>query len=272
MKRNLFIILCFLFIFIFTVNGKVYAVEDYTYETSDGVKFCLDDIVIYDTDLIDKNFDSQDEFIDYIYEVGFNRTSVCDDTYTILGHKVTKAELDLCKVSGYLQYMSIGFQCANDAKEKTQKLYGYTTDETKANSFQHAYWVMLMYFHTSPQFTKDEAYAHEEYDGNDAMSKYMDLYNDDRAYEKASTITYTNDDNLASYAKELVDSGKLIYIIRNYSYIKEKIYYTSTGKIETKYTTGDFYCYTNTNIPYGVPEPKVTRVKYEIMQGSLMEA
>lgn len=169
------------------------------------------------------------------------------------------------------KYISIGFENSQQAKKKTLNVYGYNNDDSIANAFQHAYWVMLMYFHTSPEFSIKEAYAHEEYDENNDKSKYMDLYNDDRANEKASTITYTTDDDFVNYAKELVDSGKLIYIKRNYKYVKEKIYHTTTGKVEIKYDYDDFYCYTNSNNPYGVFDPVITRVRYEIMEEGLME-
>ena len=271
MRKYLFIIVCVLFSFSFCIKTEVLASEEYVYQTSDGNCFTLDDVLIYEEDLIDKTFENETELIDYIYNVGYNRTSICDDTYEIYGQKVTKAELALALDGRYSKYVSTGFNDSKIAKQKTQELFGYNTDDTKANAFQHAYWIMLMYFHTTPDFSIKEAYAHEEYDGNNEFSKHMDLYNDDRAYEKASTISYQTDEELAKCAKELVDSGKLIYIKRNYSYLKEKIYHSTTGKIEMIYATGDFYCYTNSNTPFGVPETKITRVNYEIMQGSLVE-
>ncbi len=273
MKRNLFIIniICVLFAFIHFNNVKILATDDNVYETSDGTKFYLDDVVIYDTDLIGKNFETELEFIDYIYEVGYNRIIVCDEKYDIDGHKVTKAELELALDPRYTKYVSTGLENAQLAVETTQKVFGYTNDDTIANAFQHAYWVMLMYFHTSPDYAIKEAHAHEMYDGNDPLSKDMDLYNDDMAHYRATTINYTNDEDLIDFAKEMVDDGKLIYIKRNYRYVKEKIYHMSTSKIEIIYDTSDFYCYTNSNVPFGVPETKITRIKYEIVEGSLME-
>lgn len=271
MKRNLFIIniICVFFVFLWFDNVKIDAFEDSIYVTSDGTKFSLEDVLMYDTDFIDKRFDTEIEFIDYIYEVGYNRTVVCYEQYEVLGHKLTVAEIKLFALN--LDYIDEVVSDSCKAISTTASVFGYNTDDTKANAFQHAYWVMLMYFHTSPKFAIEEAYAHEEYDGNEQFSKHMDLYNDDIAYEKAKTISYTTDDTLVNYAKELVDSGKLIYIKRNYRYLKEKIYHTTTGKVEMIYDTADFYCYTNSNIPFGVPETKVTRINYEIMQGSLME-
>lgn len=78
-------------------SGKVYAKDDDMYETSDGTKFRFDDIVIYQEEFVDVAFETTAEFVDYVYTVGYNRTSTCDGTYTINGNKVTKAEFDLAK-------------------------------------------------------------------------------------------------------------------------------------------------------------------------------
>lgn len=51
----------------------------------------------------------------------------------------------------------------------------------------------------------------------------------------------------------------------------KKIYNITSSRTDTIYGSGDFYCYTNSTVPYGVPACKYTKTKYEIMEGYLME-
>lgn len=129
-----------------------------------------------------------------------------------------------------------------------------------------------MCFCTSPYYAIEEAKAHEAYDSNEEMSKQMDLYNDDRGYEACESYEYKTDEELADYIYSLVTDGKLKYIIRNYQYVKEKIYYITSGRTDYIYATGDFFCLTNSDTPYGVPAAKERKSKYEIMEGLVMEA
>ena len=277
MKKSLFIIclsFCFMFCFI---NSVTFAFDSTLYLTSDGFSYSLDNVLMYDSDFYDKDFKSDTEVIDFIYQTGYNRTSsVYDYNYDgsdsrvdIKGTKLTKDEIEL--FIKYFYYICKLKDIKSNALSKTQELYGYTTEDSIANAFQHAYWIALMYFHLSPSFAIQEGYAHEEYDENDPMSKHMDLYNDDVSYNECSSINYTNDDSLAITIKDLVSSGKCIYIKRNYSYPVKKIYYLSSDRIDTIYAVGDFYCYTNSDTPYGLPKVTIVKTKYEIMEGSLME-
>ena len=269
MKKSLFVIsVVNLILFVLCFNyHKVEAASKYSLMTSEGVSYSLDDVVLYESDF-EYNFSTDQEVIDYVYRVGYNRVNLC---YEYGNSKInfTEAEKELFKFNALRCY--IGYQDSKNAKKKTYELYGYLTDGSIANAFQHAYWVMLMCFHTTFDFAIKEAYAHEEYDGNDSMNKHMDLHNDDVAYNKAKTVSGANDDEILSMAKELVESGKLIYIIRNYKYEKEKIYYITSSRTDTIYGSGDFYYYTNSTVPYGVPSCKYTKTKYEIMEGFLME-
>lgn len=273
MKKVLFIILNFIGFILLIEPYKSYASEEH-FTTSDGVEFTFDDIVLYESDFDNVEFNSDQEVIDYIYSVGYNRVDLCYE-YDISILNLTDAEKRLA--IRYPQAAVQGHDDAIAAKEKTLEVYGYNTDGSIANAFQHAYWIMLMYFHTKDlnnsceNFAILEGYAHEEYDGNDEMSKYMDLYNDDRAYEKVTTISKATDDELVDIAKGLVNDGKLIYIRKDYRYTKEIIYHLSTGRVEYVYGYDDFYCYTNSSIPYDLPTPKVTKIKYEIMEGFVME-
>ncbi len=258
-------------------NRVTFASNSTLYLTSEGLSYSLDDVVMYDSDFYDKDFKSETEVIDYIYQTGYNRTSAVydynydgnDSRVDVYGTKLTNDEIEL--FIKYFYYICKLKDIKSNALSKTQELYGYTADDSIANAFQHAYWIALMYFHLSPTFAIKEGYAHEEYDDNDPMSKHMDLYNNDVSYNECSSINYTNDDSLALSIKEIVSSGKCIYIKRNYSYPVKKIYYLSSGRIDTIYAVGDFYCYTNSNTPYDLPTVTIVKTKYEIMEGSLME-
>lgn len=277
MKKILFIV-CLLFCCIFCfLNTVTFASDSNLYLTSEGLSFSLDDVLMYDSDFYDKDFKSESEVIDFIYQTGYNRTSAIydynydgnDSRVDVYGTKLTNAEIEL-----FIKHFYYIFELKDiksKAISKTKELYGYTEEDSIANAFQHAYWIALMYFHLSPSFAIKEGYAHEEFDENDPMSKHMDLYNDDVSYNECSTINYSNDDSLALTIKEVVSNGKCIYIKRNYSYPVKKIYYLSSGRIDTIYAVGDFYCYTNSNTPYGLPKVTIVKTKYEIMEGSLTE-
>ena len=221
---------------------KIYAKQKDTFKTSDGIEFSTNDLVIYYSDFENIKFDSEQDYIDYIYNVGYNRVqSVTYDDYSqisIFGHKLTVDEINLFKNNA--SKIPVIISCKDKAISKTQELYDDTSDDTKTNAFQHAYWVMLMYFNVGHSFAIEEAYAHENYVVNEEKSKGMDIYNDDVAYNACSSINYTFDDTLAIDAKSLQTSGELIYIKRDYKYISQKIIYSNV-LVVLKYFTGDFY-------------------------------
>lgn len=273
----MFIICLLISLFVCLISSTVYASDSRFYLTSEGISYSLDEVIVYDTDLYDKDFKSEADIIDYIYLVGYNRTSTAYDYGTdgdsridIKGTKLTNAELILfIKNPRFATQM---FSIKSQAISKTIELYGYNAEDSIANGFQHAYWIALMYFKLSPSFAIQEGYAHEEYDENDPMSKHMDLYNDNVSYESCSSISYNKDDDkLALALRELVTNGNFIYIKRNYSYPVKRIYYLSSGRVDTIYAVGDFYCYTNSNIPYGLTKVTEIKTKYDIMEGYLME-
>ncbi len=259
---------CFIFMII-SFNSYSYASNRYDFMTTDGIGYNADEIIVYDYELLDAP-DTQEGLIDYFYSIGYNRVETCDLKYNAFGHVLTKNEIKLN--IKYFWFAKKGYQASKDAISKTAELFGYTTDDSKANAFQHAYWVALMYFRTSPYYAIEEAKAHEEYDSNEEMSKHMDLYNDNRGYEACESYEHKSDEELADYIYSLVTDGKLKYIIRNYQYVKEKIYYITSGRTDYIYASGDFFCFTNSDTPYGVPAAKERKSKYEIMEGLVMEA
>ncbi len=129
----------------------------------------------------------------------------------------------------------------------------YNGDSDIKNAYKHAYWVMLMYYHTSPEFAKLEAYAHEEYDSNPALEKKMDLTNDDTAYNYCLEHENLSDTSCAAIAYKMVYDGKLVYILRNYKYLSQVIYYPQTKQSKYIYKTDDFLAYTNMTTPISLP-------------------
>lgn len=71
MKRNLFVIVCLFLLIVTSSKNKVKASNDTIYVTSEGIKFRVDDVLVYDDDLVDKKFDTKVEFVDYIYNIGY---------------------------------------------------------------------------------------------------------------------------------------------------------------------------------------------------------
>lgn len=251
--KKIFILIIFVFISIF--SSKSFASEETFsefYTTSDGVSFSLDDIVLYYDDL-NHEFIGTQEFIDYAYCVGYNRTSEISEKYHIFGKDLTKSEIQL--MVNYPQFAKKGYELSNNAIEETRKQFPDScSDGQLGNSFLHAYWTTLLYFNTSPEFAIKLVMAHEEYDSNPIIHKNMDLYNDQVAYDSCKVYDMMTEDDMIDFSLNLVSAGKLIYIIFGYEYVSQSVYYVETNTtVETK-TTADLYAYTNTNIPFNIPK------------------
>ncbi len=180
MKKLFIVILTCFIIMIISFNSYSYGSNRYDFMTTDGIGYNASEIIVYDYELLDAP-DTQQGLIDYFYSIGYNRVESCDLKYDAFGHSLTISEIIL-SITNFL-FVKKGYQASKDAISKTAELFGYTTDGSIANAFQHAYWVALMYFRTSPYYAIEEAKAHEAYDANEKMSKHMDLYNDNRGYE-----------------------------------------------------------------------------------------
>lgn len=251
--KKIFILIIFVFIAIF--SSKSFASEENFrefYTTSDGVSFYLDDLVLYFDDLNHEFIDSQ-EFIDYAYHVGYNRTSVISEQYNVFGKELTLSEIKL--LIKYPQYAHKANKISEKAVEETKKQFPNSYyDGHLGNAFQHAYWTTLLYFNISQEFAIEFVKAHEDYDSNPIIHKNMDLYNDQLAYDSCKLYDMMTDDDMIEVSLNLVSSGKLIYIIFGYEYISQSVYYVeSNTTIETK-ATADLYAYTNTNIPFNIPK------------------
>ncbi len=253
MKKIIFIFTCiFVSLFIIGFKSKSYADDTTYFETSDNFKFSADEVVIYSYDLEDINFNTSQEVIDFIFERGYNRTNLVDERRTIFGAQLTTQEIKL--LTEYPAQCVIGWNCSKKAEESADELFpSYSGDSDLKNAYKHAYWVMLMYYHTSPEFAKLEAYAHEEYDSNPALEKKMDLTNDDTAYNLCLEHENLSDTSCAAIAYKMVYDGKLVYILRNYKYLSQVIYYPQTKQSKYIYKTDDFLAYTNMTTPISLP-------------------
>lgn len=122
--------------FIAIFSSKSFASEENFrefYTTSDGVSFYLDDLVLYFDDLNHEFIDSQ-EFIDYAYHVGYNRTSVISEQYNVFGKELTLSEIKL--LIKYPQYAHKANKISEKAVEETKAtadLYAYTNTNIPFN-------------------------------------------------------------------------------------------------------------------------------------------
>lgn len=148
---------------------------------------------------------------------------------------------------------------AEKAIAKTDELFGTTADGSKANSFQHAYWNVLMMKYIGSVYAEIFATGHENYDGNPWIHKSMDLYNNEQGRFFASGISglfWKSDNTLVTMTKDLVTNGELRYILFNYEYIHTFIYYDGSV-IEPVYARGDFHAYTDGTTPIYLPEIQI---------------
>lgn len=226
------------------------------FTTSSGENFQLTDFNIYIEDFSDVEFTESQEVIDYIYEVGTQRKRTRDVQYTIFGKSLTEDELSL--IIAHPLSATIAYNCSEDAVSTTSYYYPNSCgDGELGNAFQHAYWVMLMYYNISPSFAINFAIAHENYDDNPTIHKDMDLFNDNVAYNYCnnldSSVNYS-DAVLAVHALQMMEDGMLEYIIFNYEYISLSVYYKASHKTINYTSTLDLYAYTNSTTPYNIPE------------------
>ena len=230
----------------------------YVYETSSGISFSLSDFDIYLEDFENQTFDSSQEVVDFVYEVGDIRLNVRSDHQNIFDYKLTVLEIALL-VTHFL-YIPYVFLARSTTLSVTQSIYPDScSDGQIGNAFQHAYWTMLLCKYTSSAFAIAFVTAHEEYDNNDDLNKNMDLHNNNKAYDyylsnNISSNTYT-EGQLANIVLSLMSDGELIYVIFNYRYLSRIVYYEATGLMIRNYSNGNFYSYTNSTEPFNVPPP-----------------
>lgn len=250
----LFLTLCMILSFSFVANASNN--EYQIFLTSNGESYTLKDFDIYIEDFADTNFETPQEVIDYIYNIGSVRLKTRDTQYSIFGKSLTEDELTL--LIQHPIHAATAYNCSQTAVSTAASLYSDChSDGDLGNAFQHAYWVMLMYYNTSPTFAIDFAVAHENYDGNPTLHKTMDLHNNYAAYDYCVGLnnddTNYSDDVITDFALYLMETGVLEYIIFDYEYVYHSIYYMATGRTKEFTRTADLYAYTNSTIPYNIP-------------------
>ena len=238
-------------------NKKTNAMSAYDlYITTHNIRYGADDLTLYYSDFAEKEFETEQEMIDYAYDVGYQRKdNKQNEKYQITNDvALTKTEIKL--ILKHPIYSTIAYYCKKEVENKMNELFPNSShaDGSKENAFCHAYWTMLLYYKTSPDYALDLVYAHEDYDSNPQIHKNMDLYNDDAAYAYCEEVGENLRWESGDLAFDLYNSGKLIYIIFNYTYESKCTYYQKNNKLVSEYKTGDFYAYTNSSIPYNVPK------------------
>ena len=241
----------------------------HVYETSGGSSYSLDDFDIYMEDFEDVTVESEQDLIDYLYEIGMQRLNdVIEDFDTIT--KLNTAELEVI-IRYVLNMISENWNvdAISDSKfiadEYTLFYYNSNEDDDKCNAFRHGFWTMYLCQHASPAFALEFTTAHEDKEDNDEFSMNMDLHNNSVSYNyfNANLInnTYT-DDELAQLVKDKIDNGDYIYLKKNYNYVTKITYLPSSSTPRYEYARGNFYVYTNSEIPYDLPEPEIVYLPY----------
>lgn len=247
--KKICIILSFVFILLFICNvtSDALASENLKYFTTTNMKYDDGEVDVYLEDFKGKSFYNEQEIIDYIYDVGYDR----QDQYDIFSYKLTSSEVHL--YIKYFYYIGDMYFAQRQAKNKTKEIFGTTLDGTPANAFCHAYWTMLISDFAGADVAYKFVLAHEDYDSNPELEKRMDLYNDKVAYEYCKEHGNTNSWNSTLSAMLLYNNASLKYIIRDYEYLSKIVTNTKLNKVTYMYKTGDFLAYTTTDSPLDVP-------------------
>lgn len=264
MKKIISLLLVCISMITITVPVSAYNGDNpgFYYTTSMGNSFSLSDFVIYLEDFENVELETSQEVIDFMYEVGYARSVARDGHVVFMGYVLTEDEKEL--VIRHPGKGCLGAVAHKLTEDKVAELYPdtYDDDGTIANAFKHAYWTLMLCKYTGDtSFAIEFLTAHENFDTNDALNKNMDLYNNNIAHtyyvtNNLSWYSYTNS-QLEDIVHTFIENGNLIYIIKNYVYVYRQVYYEATGVTRSYRTTGHFYAYTNSTIPYNVPEPIV---------------
>ena len=84
------------------------------------------------------------------------------------------------------------------------------------------------------------------------------MYNDYAAYDYCVALNSDNanytDAQLIEFVQEMLADGDLIYVIFDYEYVSHSIYYMATGRTVEITRVVDLYAYTNSTVPFNIPE------------------
>lgn len=227
------------------------------YTTSLGESFSLEDYTIYLEDFNGVNFNSSQDVINFIYTTGENRNNARSGGTGVSFYTLSEEEKQL--LIDYWYYACQTAAASAAAKIVEMALYPdtYETDGALSNAFEHAYWTMMLCKYTSPSFAIAFVTAHENRDNNPELQKNMDLHNNQVSYNYYVNVissSYYSDVELASIVQSKINNGDYIYIIYQYQYLKQINHFLKTGIKKYIYDVGDFYAYSNSTIPYDVPD------------------
>lgn len=255
MKKAILFIITIIFTFVLTLDISKVKASGTTHDAS-IMLLSIEDIIIAN-ELANGD---EDLLVETIAQIGYDNyiegsATEVDDAFIIFGQRITYTETMLLLDNP--QLVPFWTYCALKAMDKTDELYPAAEDGSKGNSFQHAYWNVLMAKYMTSIFAAAFANAHEDYSPNYYMHKNMDLYNNSQGRILANSISLIlllDDDLLAEITQSLVSEGNLKYILWNHSYVHTRIYYDNNIIVDV-YEDGNFYAYTNKNVPIHLPDP-----------------
>lgn len=258
MKRIIIILVAIVFTMGFATYGEDVNASSETYNT-ELMLLSITDVEIAN-DIANGN---EVLFVDTLSQIGYDNynsgsSSEVSGMYDYFGYQLTSDEIALL----LLYPTAAPFWVATSIKalSTTPTLYpGESGDGHLGNSFQHAYWNVLMVKYIGANLAEAFATAHEERPNNLWIHKHMDLHNNEKGREFAQTISwiaFKSDDTLATMTQGLVENGDLKYILFDYEYIHTFIYYDG-GVIVPVYAEGDFHAYTDGATPIYLPEIQI---------------
>lgn len=162
---------------------------------------------------------------EYYYSWGDSGSdNIVEDTKELrefeLGYRemMTTAEIaiyDKMSRINQVSYLLNAMIATNEAK----KLYSHLSQHNdKADAFRHAYFSLLNAIDLGISLAKSLGDAHEDFVGNPALEKEMDLYNNLKGREALSALVQSSDDP-SSLIQNLADNGDL-KIIKSGSLVK----------------------------------------------------
>ena len=258
MKRIFIVLLMLIFILTLAANGNTVEASSPTHNTD------LMLISITDVEIANEIANGDGElFVETLAQMGYDNynsgsSSEVPGMYEIFGFNLTSDEVALLLTNPLAAPFWVS--TAQKALSTTPNLYpNEANDGQLGNSFQHAYWNVLMVKYIGVELVEAFATAHEERPNNPWIHKHMDLHNNEKGRELAITISwiaFKSDSTLATMTQELVENGDLKYILFEYEYIHTYIYYDN-NVIDPVYELGDFHSYTDGATPIYLPEIQI---------------
>jgi len=256
MKKLLLLLLMMAVVSVYFINSEKVCAATVVYNPD------LMLLSLADVEIANEIADGDDNlFVQTLTQIGYDNyesgsSSEVEEGYEIFGFTLTADEVNL--MLDYPYAVPGWLIASKTAVSKTQTLYSDASDGSIANSFQHAYWNVLMVKLIGYGLAEAYANAHENYEGNPLIHKTMDLYNNQKGRDFADNISgifWKSNDTLATMTQTLVTDGELKYILFDYEYVSAYIYFNK--QIDTVYSTADLLAYTDSIYPIYTPDYEI---------------